>query len=49
VAFITGTAEGLKVFVVNTITKQTVEVVPGAPVYMDWSLDSKELVVHRCP
>lgn len=46
-AFITGTAEGLKVFVVNTITKQTVEMVPGAPVYMDWSLDSKELVVHN--
>lgn len=45
VAFIPGTAEDLKVFVANTVTKQTVEVVPGAPVYMDWSLDSKELVV----
>ena len=47
VAFISGTAEGLTVFVANIVTQQTVEVVPGAPVYMDWSHDSKELVVHN--
>jgi hypothetical protein len=33
--------------VANTVTKQMVEAVPGAPVYMDWSLDSKEFVVHN--
>lgn len=46
-AFISGTADGLTVFVVNTVTKNAVRVVPGAPVYMDWSYDSTELVVHN--
>ena len=47
VAFISGTAGGLTVFVANTAMMTTARVVPGAPVYMDWSHDSNELVVHN--
>ncbi|NQW17822.1 MAG: hypothetical protein HQ478_10100 [Chloroflexi bacterium] len=46
VAFIAGTRDGLTVFVADVATRTAVPVVPGAPVYMDWSYDSQELVVH---
>ena len=47
IAMIVGTGEGLAVVVADPAqTGEWLEVVPGAPVYMSWSYDSTQLLVH---
>ncbi len=47
IAMIVGTGEGLAVVVADPAqTGAWLELVPGAPVYMGWSSDSSQLLVH---